>query len=387
MISSTRKLRFGMIGGGPGAFIGVVHRRAAEIDGLAELVAGAFSSDPEKSRAQGALWGIDPSRVYESFELMAKIEYERSPQDRLDFIVIVTPNHLHWPIARCFIERGFHVVCDKPLTTSVSDAESLCSLVSEKKVIFALTHAYAGYPMVKQARSIVRGGSLGSIRKLHVEYHQGWLAKPIENLGHKQAAWRTDPSKAGAGALGDIGTHCLHLVQYVTGLQIERLLADVATIVPGRKVDDDVNILVHYVGGARGVLSCSQVATGEENGLCLRVYGSEGSIEWRQEDANTLLIRRNNTPIEMQRAGQSYLCEEAKHATRLPSGHNEGLTDAFANIYANVIRTITAKRAGVQPSALDLDFPTAQDGLVGVHFVETALKSSKEGGVWVNAKK
>lgn len=384
---AARRLRFGMVGGGPGAFIGIVHWRAAETDGMAELVAGAFSSDPAKSREQGATYRLDPSRVYGSYEDMAEVEGKRPASERLDFVIVVTPNHLHWPVVRCFVERGFNIVCDKPLTTTLADAEALCALVAKRNVVFALTHAYTSYPMVKQARHVVQSGELGQVRKVMVEYPQGWLALPVEQQAGtpKQAEWRTDPSRAGAGALGDIGTHAEHLARYITGLPMEKLLADVGTIVPGRKIDDDANILVHYAGGARGVLSCSQVAAGEENGLTIRVYGSQGSLAWRQEEPNSLELRRIGAPIVVQRSGFTYLSEAARRASRLPPGHPEGLSDAFANLYANVIRTITARNAGAIPGPLDLDFPTERDGAIGMHFIETALRSSRAGGVWLDA--
>lgn len=385
----ARRLRFGMVGGGPGSFIGETHRRAAEADGLAHLVAGAFSSDPAKSREQGARYLLHPSRVYDSYEAMAEAEARRPADERLDFIIIVTPNHLHWPVARAFIERGFHIVCDKPLTTTLSDAEALCALVRKHDVIFALTHAYAAYPMVKQARYLVQSGELGQVRKVMVEYAQGWLAAPLEQSegAPPQALWRTDPARAGAGALGDIGTHAEHLARYITGLPIARLLADVATVVSGRRIDDDANILLHFSGGARGVLCASQVATGEENALSIRVYGTKAALTWRQEEPNTLLLRHHDSPtVTALRAGAPTLCPAARHATRFPPGHPEGLSDAFANLYKNVIHTIAARAAGAAPSPLDTDFPTAEDGAIGVHFVQAALQSSAQGGVWVDAK-
>jgi predicted dehydrogenase len=374
-----------MVGGGPGAFIGAVHRRAAELDGLAELVAGAFSTDPEKSRAQGQELALDPTRVYGDFEEMAAREAERPAGDRIDFVSIVTPNHVHFPAARAFIERGFHVVCDKPMTTTLADAEVLCRLVEERGVIFALTHNYTGYPMVKQARAMVRAGALGKVRKIVVEYSQGWLTTALESTGQKQASWRTDPARAGAGALGDIGSHAENLARYVTGLEIERLLGDVAAVVEGRHIDDDANLLIRYVGGARGVLHCSQIAVGEENRLALRVYGTEAALEWEQEEPNKLVVRHASAPSQVLRRGNGYLGPETQHASRIPSGHPEAFGDAFANIYANVIRTIAARNAGEPPNPLDLDFPTVQDGAIGVHFIESAVRSGRAGAVWVDA--
>lgn len=319
----NRKLRYGMVGGGPGAFIGAVHRRAAELDGLAELVAGAFSTDPQKSLEQGRALHLDPSRCYPSFEAMAEGEAARAPGDRIDVVVIVTPNHVHYAAARAFIERGFHVICDKPMTTTLADAEALCRLVAEHGVIFALTHNYSGYPLVKQARAMVASGALGTLRKVVVEYTQGWLGTALETSGQKQADWRTDPARAGAGALGDIGSHAEQLARYVTGRRITRLMADVGTVIPGRRVDDDANLLLRYEHGLRGILHCSQVATGEENRINLRVYGSQGSLEWAQEEPNRLLLRPLDGPLQLLTRGSGYLSSEAQRATRLPSGHPE----------------------------------------------------------------
>ena len=379
-----RKLRFGMVGGGPGAFIGAVHRRAATLDGLAELVAGAFSADPEKSRAQGRAWNLSPARVYASYEEMAEREAAQPPEQRLDFVSIVTPNHLHFPIARAFIERGFHVVCDKPLTTTLEDAEALCRLVQKQDVVFAITHNYSGYPLVKQARALVRQGQLGSIRKIVVEYSQGWLSTLLESTGQKQSAWRTDPERAGAGAIGDIGSHAEHLARYVTGLTLERLFADVSTFVPGRCIDDDANMLLHFRGGAKGVLICSQISVGEENRLSLRVYGTEAALEWHQQEPNTLLVRRNDRPTEVYRPGHPFLNAAAQHATRLPPGHPEAFVEAFANIYANALRTIAARSTGAEPDPLDLDFPDIRDGAIGVHFITASVRSGAS-RAWVDA--
>jgi predicted dehydrogenase len=375
-----------MVGGGPGAFIGAVHRRAVALDGLAELVAGAFSTDAAKSRVQGRELHLDPSRVYGGFEEMADREAARPDGDRIDFVSVVTPTHMHHPVARAFLERGFHVVCDKPMTTTMEDAESLRTVVARSGVVFALTHNYAGYPMVKQARALVREGTLGAIRKIVVEYAQDWLSKPLEAAGNKQASWRTDPSKAGiSSSIADIGSHAEHLARYVTGLEPERLCADLTTFVPGRQLEDDANMLVHYQGGARGILYCSQISTGEENALRLRVYGTDASIEWRQETPNTLALRRQGRPEEILKRGNDYLVPAAARATRIPSGHPEGFIEAFANVYANAIRTIAARLAGETPDPLDLDFPTVEDGARGVHFIHTAVRSGRERG-WVDAR-
>jgi len=383
-----RKVKYGMVGGGPGAFIGAVHRRAAELDGLAELVAGAFSSDAQKSRTFGESLHLDPARCYPSYEAMAEGEAARAPDDRIDVVVIVTPNHLHYAVARAFIERGFHVICDKPMTTTLADAESLCRLVEQHGVTFALTHNYSGYPLVKQAKAMVAAGTLGALRKVVVEYTQGWLGTALEESGQKQADWRTDPARAGAGALGDIGSHAEQLARYVIGQRITRMLADVGTVIPGRRVDDDANLLLRYEGGVRGILHCSQVASGEENRISLRVYGSEGSLEWSQEDPNRLFFRPVDGPMQTLTRGSGYLSAEAQRATRLPSGHPEAFFEAFANVYANALRTIAARVAGETPDAADLDFPTVHDGATGVHFIETALRSGGavgSGGHWVDA--
>jgi len=384
-MTHSRTLRFGMVGGGPGAFIGAVHNRAATLDGMATLVAGAFSSDPKKSKQQGEVYGLDPKRVYGSFEEMAKAEAELPEDVRIDFVIIVTPNHVHFPSAKAFIERGFHVVCDKPLTTTLEDAEELCRLVKKHDVVFALTHPYTAYPMVKQARELVHNGSLGTVRKIVVEYSQGWLSTPLEQSGNKQADWRTDPARAGAGAIGDIGTHAEHLARYITGLEMEELLADVTSFVPGRKIDDDANMLVRYQGGAKGILFCSQISLGEENRLAIRVYGTDASLEWLQEDPNFLYVRRSDGPMETYKPGHGFLTPAAQRASRIPAGHPEGLNEAFANIYSNAMRVMTAKREGNKPDPMDLDFPTVFDGAVGVHFIQAALKSGREGD-WVDAR-
>lgn len=378
-----RKLRYGMVGGGPGAFIGNVHRMAASLDGTMELVAGAFSSDPEKSRAQGEELGLASERSYGSFTEMA--EMEAAHENRIDFVSIVTPNHMHFPVAKAFLEAGFHVICDKPMTNTLADAEALCDLVRRHDRVFALTHNYTGYPMVKQARDMIREGRIGTVRKIVVEYPQGWLATPLERTGHKQAGWRTDPSRAGAGALGDIGSHAENLARYMTGLELEALCADVTTFVEGRIIDDDVNMLVHYQGGARGVLHASQVSVGEENNLNIRVHGEMGSLQWFQEHPNWLYYRDLDGPEQVFKRGNEYLSAAAQHSSRLPSGHPEAFLEAFANIYLNAGRTIAAYEAGEAPAPQDLDFPSVQDGARGVHFILTALESGKR-REWVDAR-
>ena len=382
-MSLNRKLRYGMVGGGPGAFIGNVHRMAASLDGTMELVAGAFSSDPEKSEAQGKELGLASDRTYASFQSMAEAEARR--EDGIDFVSIVTPNHMHFLVAKTFLEAGFHVICDKPMTNTLEDAETLCDLVNKHDRVFALTHNYTGYPMVKQARSMVLDGKIGAVRKIVVEYPQGWLATPLELSGHKQAGWRTDPKRAGAGALGDIGSHAENLARYVTGLELEQICADVTTFVEGRAIDDDVSMLVRYQGGARGVLHASQISVGEENNLNIRVHGETGSLQWFQEHPNWLYYRDLDGPERVLKRGNEYLSEAAKRSTRLPSGHPEAFLEAFANIYMNAGRTIAARQAGEPPDPDDLDFPSVQDGARGVHFILTALESGRR-REWIDAK-
>ncbi|HYP16824.1 MAG TPA: Gfo/Idh/MocA family oxidoreductase, partial [Opitutus sp.] len=343
----NRKLRFGMIGGGRGAFIGGVHRIAAQMDGQAELVAGAFSSDAERSKASGADLFLDPSRVYGSYQEMADAEAALPDSKRLDFVVIVTPNHQHFPPAKLFLESGFNVVCDKPVTFDLAEAKALKKIVAKTGKVFALTHNYTGNAMVKQAREFVRNGTLGAIRKVVVEYPQGWLSTRIEASGQKQAGWRTDPKRSGAaGCIGDIGTHAENLARYITGLQIEELCADLSTFVKGRKLDDDGNILVRFKGGAKGVLHSSQISVGDENNLNIRVYGEKAGLEWYQEHPNELYLKFPDKPTQVWRRGNGYDGEAAKKATRIPAGHPEGYLEAFGNIYREAFRAIAAQVEG-----------------------------------------
>ncbi|MBI2194866.1 MAG: Gfo/Idh/MocA family oxidoreductase [Planctomycetes bacterium] len=381
----NRKLKMGMVGGGQGAFIGAVHRKAAAMDGKIDLAAGCFSSNSEKSKASGAELLLPPQRVYGSYQEMVEKEKKLPEGERIDFVAIVTPNHVHYPVAKAFIEAGFHVVCDKPMTTTLKDAESLCRLVKKHDVVFALTHNYTGYPMVKEAREFIRRGDLGEIRKVVVEYPQGWLATFLEGEGQKQAAWRTDPSQAGpSSCIGDIGSHCENLVSYVTGLKMESICADLTTFVKGRKLEDDGNILVHYKGGARGILFASQISLGDENNLRIRVWGTKASLEWHQENPNYLSLRYGDGPEKIFKRGNGYLTEIARHNSRLPFGHPEAFIEAFANIYVNAANTIAARTAGEKPSKFDLDFPTVEDGARGVHFIGQAVKSAGKGGKWVD---
>ena len=381
----NRKIRYGMVGGGPGAFIGDIHRSAAALDGEMELVAGAFSSDPDKSQQQGQALHLDPDRVYGTYEQMA--EREAARPDGIDVVSIVTPNALHYDVARAFIDAGIHVICEKPMTTTLENAEALCRQVAAQDVVFALTHTYAGYPLVKQARALVDTGRLGEIRKIVVEYPQGWLNRRLEDEGDKQAAWRTDPETAGAGALGDIGTHAEHLVRYVTGLRLERLCADVGTVVEGRAVDDDASILARFEGGVRGLLHCSQVSTGEENNLRLRVYGTEAGLDWQQEDPHRLRLLTDlhgEAPQQVYTHGRASLADSVQPFIRTPQGHPEGFIEAFANIYHSVAHALAARITGTDPAPWALDYPTVQDGAIGVHFIETALESSRQ-QAWVDA--
>ena len=355
---------------------------AAELDGDMELVAGAFSSSEEKSRQSGKELFLDPDRVYGSWKTMIEKEAARS-EDRIDFVSIVTPNFLHYPVAKAALEAGFHVVCDKPMTMTVEEAEDLCKTVHQSGRVFALTHNYTGYPMVKQARHLVRSGELGSIRKVVVEYPQGWLSDLLEATGQKQAAWRSDPEKAGASsALGDIGTHCENLVHYITGLEMEEMLADLGTVVDGRALEDDASVLMHYKGGARGILYCSQVSQGEENDLTIRVYGSEAGLEWKQEFPTWLWVRSQDAPERIYKNGNGYLSDASRRATRIPAGHPEGFIEAFANIYREAGRAMRAVDSGKTPETPD--FPTVQDGARGVHFIHTAIESSQKRS-WVDA--
>lgn len=382
-----RKLRMGMVGGGRDAFIGAVHRRAAMLDGSVELVAGAFSSTPEKSVASGRDLYLPSSRIYGSWQEMIAGERKLPSEERIDFVSIVTPNFMHFPVAKGFLEAGFDVVCDKPMTTASDEANALVALVEKTGKVFALTHNYTGYPLVKQARYMVRQGVLGKVQKVVVEYPQGWLLNKIEDAGQKQAAWRTDPKRAGiSSCIGDIGTHAENLAAYITGLEIEEICADLTTFVPGRLLEDDGSVLIHYAGGARGVLMASQISTGEENNLRIRVYGTEGALEWRQEDPNYLHLTPKEGPRQVYSRGNGYLCDAAKRATRLPTGHPEAFFEAFANVYLNATDTMRARLVGQEPGELELDFPTVYDGAKGVFFVEKVVESAHAKQKWIPAR-
>lgn len=372
-----------MIGGGRGAFIGAVHRIAAAMDGQAQLVAGAFSSDPARSKASGADLFLDPARVYGSYAAMAKAEARMPEEERLDFVVIVTPNHQHFPPAKLFLESGFNVVCDKPATFNLDEARRLRAIVKRTKKVFVLTHNYTGNPMVKQARDLVRSGALGDIRKVVAEYPQGWLSTLLEKTGQKQAGWRTDPKRSGAaGCIGDIGTHAESLARYVTGLHIDSLCADLTTFVKGRKLDDDGNILVRFKGGAKGIIHASQISVGDENALNLRVYGTKASLEWHQEHPNELVVKYPDKPREIWRRGNGYVGVNGARFTRIPAGHPEGYLEAFGNIYREAYRAIVAEVTG-RTRPKNLDFPTIQDGVEGMAFIETVVKSGQAGAKWM----
>jgi predicted dehydrogenase len=376
-----------MIGGGRGAFIGAVHRIAAIMDGQAVLTAGAFSNDPARSKASGEDFFLDPSRVYASYQEMAESEAKMPASERLDFVVIVTPNHQHFPPAKLFLESGFNVVCEKPVTFNLAEARKLRDIVKKSKKVFVLTHNYTGNAMVKQARELVRSGHLGEIRKIVSEYPQGWLSTHIEASGQKQAAWRTDPKRSGAaGCIGDIGTHAENLARYITGLEIDSLCADISTFVKGRALDDDGNILVRFKGGAKGIIHASQISVGEENNLNIRIYGTKAALEWHQEHPNELVVKYPDKPREIWRRGNGYNGQAAIGVTRIPAGHPEGYLEAFANIYREAFRAIRAEVAG-KPLPKDLDFPTIDDGVEGMIFIETVVKSSARGAKWVKLPK
>ena len=372
----SRKLRYGMVGGGQNAFIGAVHRMAAALDGQIELVAGAFSSDPKNSAQTGQQLFLDPKRVYRSYEEMAEQEAALPEGERIDFVSIVTPNFLHAPVAATFLKKGFHVVCDKPMTLSLKEAKALRAIVRKSGKVFALTHNYTGYPMVKEAREMVRSGKLGTILKVIAEYPQGWLLDRIEAEGQKQAAWRSDPKRAGASCcVGDIGTHAENLARYITGLEIDALCAEFTSFIPGRRLEDDANMLIRYKGGAKGVLHCSQISCGEENNLNIRVYGTLGALAWQQEHPNELKFTPKGEPSRIIRRGNDYASDVAKKFTRLPFGHPEAFIEAFANVYLEAAAAIREKIKGRKATALD--YPDVDDGVCGMAFIETAVKSAK----------
>ena len=382
--SAKRRLRLGMVGGGQGAFIGGVHRIASRIDDHYELVAGALSSDPDRARASAAELRIPADRAYGSFAEMAAAEAER--EDGIDAVAIVTPNHVHHAAAKAFLEAGIHVICDKPMTTSLESALDLVSTVRRTDCVFGLTHNYTGYPMVRHAREMVAAGELGPIRVVQAEYPQDWLSTRLENEGLKQAEWRTDPERSGpAGCTGDIGTHAFNLAAFITGLELESLAADLTTFVPGRPLDDNANMMLRYRGGARGMLWASQVAPGNENALHIRVYGEKGGLEWFQEQPNHLHVTPLGEPPRLISRGGAGAGAAAAHASRIPPGHPEGYLEGFAQLYADLAEQITARIEQRPPDAMALLVPDVEDGARGVKFIEAAVESSRQNGAWVDA--
>jgi len=372
----NRKLRMGMVGGGSDAFIGAIHRLAALMDNQIELVCGCFSVNPEISLSSGKSYFLPEDRVYKSYIEMFENEGKLPEGDRMDFVTIVTPNFAHYEPAMLALENGFNVVIDKPITFTLSEAKQLKAKIEETGLTLALTHTYSGYPAVKEAREMVQRGDFGKIRKIFVEYPQGWLSSKLEDTGNPQASWRTDPKRSGkAGCMGDIGTHAHQLAEYVTGLKTVEICAELNVFVPGRLLDDDGAALLRFNNGARGVLIATQIAAGEENGLKLRVYGEKGGLEWFQHEPNTLLLKWSDKPIEIVRTGSGYMSDIAKHNTRTPGGHPEGYLEAFANIYRNFSLTVRAKMNGVAPKAEWLDFPTVEDGIRGMQFIDTVVEA------------
>jgi predicted dehydrogenase len=374
-------IRLGMVGGGQGAFIGAVHRIAARLDGEFQLVAGALSSNPERAKASAAELGLAPDRSYGSFQEMAKAEAKRP--DGIEAVAIVTPNHMHFPPAKAFLEAGIHVICDKPLTSTLADAKKLAALVEKSGKLFVLTHNYTGYPMIRQAREMVEKGVLGKIRVVQAEYPQDWLTTNIEQTGQKQAAWRTDPKQSGVGgSTGDIGTHAYNLARFVSRLELDSLAADLDSFVEGRALDDNANVLLRFKGGAKGMIWASQVAPGNENGLKLRVYGEKGGLEWTQADPNYLWYTPFGEPKRLLTRAGAGAGAAAGRVTRVPSGHPEGYLEGFANIYAEAARAIRAARRKGGKLPKDVIYPTVEDGVEGVAFVEACVKSSKKNGAW-----
>ena len=387
----NRKLRMGMVGGGPGAFIGEVHRKAVRMDGGIELIGGAFDINPRRSKRMGRELGLNSKRVYRDYKEMIERELKLPEGERIDFVSITTPNNWHFPIARDFLNAGFHIMCEKPMTFNVKEAKALQKIVKRSRKVFGLLHNYTGYPMVKLARDMVRGGDLGKVRKIVVQYPQGWLSTPLERTGHMQASWRTDPKQSGAaGCMGDIGTHAENLSEYITGLKITHICADLTTFVKGRRLDDDGNCLLRFNNGARGILHASQVSIGEENGLAIWVYGEAKSLEWHQEHPNYLYVKEPNGPVQVWSRGNEYVgarSPAAARATRLPFGHPEAFFEAFANIYYNFADTLRARLTRTKPDKLALDFPNVDDGVRGMLFIDSVLASTKSKQKWTKMKK
>ena len=382
-LSKVARLKYGMVGGGTGAFIGDVHRKAIAMDGKAVLVAGCFSQSFENTLELGEFLGLDKERLYGSYGEMIPAEAER--KDRPDFLIIVTPNNTHYPIAKLALENGFHVVCDKPLTTTGRDAEALVRLAARKDLMFCVAYAYSAFPMIKHMREMIARGELGRIRFVSAEYPQDWLATPLERTGQKQAAWRTDPARAGASnCVGDIGSHIEHMVAHLTGLEIESLCARLDRIGEGRVLDDNASIMINYKGGARGLYWSSQIAIGHDNGFRVRIYGEKASLEWAEEDPNHARASTIDKPTEILSRGRDKMYSRAQFLSRLPSGHPEGYFECFANLYSTFLTALGKKLAGEPLTADDLDFPGLEDGLRGVRFIEKCVESSAEGAVWVD---
>ncbi|MDD4152316.1 MAG: Gfo/Idh/MocA family oxidoreductase [bacterium] len=378
-----RRARMGMVGGGRGAFIGAVHRMAARLDDKIDLVCGAFSSNPEKSLETGGDLFLSKERIYGSYEEMFRQEASLPAEERMDFVSIVAPNFMHYPVAAAALDAGFHVVCDKPMTMTLEEAKKLQQRVRETGLLFCLTHNYTGYPMVKEARHLVSSGQIGKIRRVVVEYPQGWMALPLEAGGQKQAAWRTDPARAGVSfTMGDIGSHCANLAEYITGLEIEEVCADLTSFVSGRALDDDGSVLLRFNEGARGVLWASGIAVGEENGLNIRIYGEKGAIEWHQMEPNTLIVRWLDKPFQTFRTATDFVGEVSIANTRIPSGHPEGFIEAFANIYRNFAEALDRRLEGDQ--AATGDFPGVDEGVRGMAFIEAVVKSSQADSRWMH---
>lgn len=385
-----RKLRMAMVGGGPGAFIGEVHRRASRLDGGIELVAGAFDIDPKNSRKMGRELGLDRKRVYNDYVEMIAREQALPADQRIDFVTVATPNNWHFPIAKACLEGGFHVMCEKPMTLTVKEATALRDVVRKTRRVFGLMHNYTGYPMAKLARDMVKQGDLGKIYKVVVHYTQGWLIRPIEREGQMQAAWRTDPKQSGAaGCMGDIGTHAANLAEFITGLKIQALCADLSTFVKGRKLDDDGSVLLRFNKGAKGVLYSSQISIGEENNLAIWVYGENASLEWHQEHPNELYVNEIDSARQVWRRGNDYIAAKspaAARCTRLPFGHPEAFFEAFANNYLNFADTVRAREERRKPTELEIDFPGIEEGVRGMKFIQSVVSSSAKGAKWIEMK-
>lgn len=382
-----RKLKMGMIGGGKDAFIGAVHRLAANMDGLIELTCGALSVNPEVGYESGKLLFLPDNRIYKTYEEMLQKESELPEGERMDFVTIVTPNFAHFAPAMMALDLGFNVVIEKPITLTLDEAKQLKQKVDKTGLTLCLTHTYSGYPMVKQAKQMVKEGAFGEIRKIIVEYPQGWLSTLSEREGNAQAAWRTDPAKTGkSGSMGDIGTHAAQLAEYISGLKITKVCADLNIVVPGRAIDDDGNVLLKFDNGSNGVLIASQIAAGEENALKIKVYGEKGGLEWHQMEPNTLIVKWTNEPAQIYRAGNGYLGNSAKHNVRTPGGHPEGYLEAFANIYRNFALTLDAKINNEEPTPEMLDFPNTNDGIRGMAFIENVVNSSQSDQKWTDFK-